>query len=639
MNEIAKLSSRVWHPKAVKNEVVQPTMVVPNLRELRPETPAEAEAFARRAQAFSEANAAVRRISPFATAAPKPPIVGEQLSNDSIRAQVASLSDIIAQIRPRQLQPLTIDSIAPLSGFNQLAHDRIAAIPQDKMGQILCSGIPQQKTLFLQRPLSSTSLARDGAPQNKLQLEEIFHAVQSPDGTATTLGRTLINNEWYHFGTNSGTSPLQQASTWIAPTRLLTSQNPAQEKNLSADRVLRDVQGLFKGPWNPYLKGAGLLNKPHTVDIRHADKDGIKSILATLNTITGTLETIQSVTKGIQQGLEFIGMLGSLGDLGKYMQIFNQMKLPGTPGELITALITGKGINPNKPPAPPTADQTGSGKNGVLVTKGGAAAEAMGDGLLAKAEAEKKKAEEEKKKAEAEKKKAEEEKKKAEAEKKKAEEEKKKAEEEKKKAEEEKRKAESNTTNGAPTSTSQPNPTPSEAPSIQQSSKSGDPIPQPAPTPTIDETKTRIPVCPSTRDEAKASDDFCFQNPKSDEHCGLEDYRSIRNDAQGGQQCIYNKDGSLNTTPECAGTVDESGFAEGKNVDGTCNNDYIDLLQHSVNDYGKYKYDPERYIKLQQEMRNNGVPSGTGPTAKYPNGITDAELEEETRKANESIAN
>ena len=51
-------------------------------------------------------------------------------------------------------------------------------------------------------------------------------------------------------------------------------------------------------------------------------------------------------------------------------------------------MITGKGINPNKPPAPPTADQTGSGKNGVLVTKGGAAAKAIGDGLLAKAQAE-----------------------------------------------------------------------------------------------------------------------------------------------------------------------------------------------------------------------------------------------------------
>ncbi len=432
MNQIAKFSKQIWRSKDVVTEPVTPSWKVPDLRQLPRETPAEVDAFSRNPIGKS-LNDAVRTGRLDLPRSGKTPIVGDLLSNDSIRSQMASLSDTISQVPKGALQKASIESLSQMAPLNQLAHDRLAALPPETIGNVLKSGPPQQSTLFLQRMASEISGRPVSPGQPDIpQLEEIFHAVQTPQGDAKILGRTLINDEWYHFGTTSGTSPLQQASTWIAPTRLMASPNPAAQKDLNAGRVLKDVQGLFQGPWAPYVKGAGLLTKPHTVDIRHADQDGIKSVLATLDTITGTLKTIQSVTQGIQQGLEFIGMLGSLGSLGSYMQIFNQMKLPGTPGELITAMITGKGINPNKPPAPPTADQTGSGKNGVLVTKGGAAAKAMGDGLLAKAEAEKKKKEE------AAKKKAEEEKKKAEAKQKAEEEAKQKAEEEaKQKAEEE----------------------------------------------------------------------------------------------------------------------------------------------------------------------------------------------------------
>lgn len=393
MSEIAKLSRQIWHAKTVTSEPVVPSWEVPDLRNLPPETKAEVEARVRRPPG-EYLNDAMRRGVLELPRAGKLPIVGDALSNDMIRSQMGGLSDSISKIPPGTLRPLRQESLPSLEEVNQLAHDRIAALPPEQVQNVLAAGASRESTMFLRRMASEIAeVVNSSSSSDVLQLEEVFRSVQTPEGDTQVLGRTLINNEWYHFGTNSGTSPLQQASTWIAPSRLMASSNPAQHRDLHAGRVLNDVQSLFQGRWKPYIKGAGLGGRPHTVDIRHADKDGIKSVLATLDTITGTLKTIQSVTKGIQQGLEFLGMMGSLGDLGKYMSIFNQMKLPGSPGELITALITGKGINPNKPPAPPTADQTGSGKDGVLVTQGGAAAAAVGDTLLAKAEAEKTNAE------------------------------------------------------------------------------------------------------------------------------------------------------------------------------------------------------------------------------------------------------
>ena len=404
-SDISRLSQRLWQQKSVATESTGTTGLLQSPLDILPETANEAAIQSAMQSKKISAQTADAIPGPASSLASAPDRTAP-LSNDAIRSKVADLSSKVSQTTPDQLSQICSSQMRQLAAVNRLAHDRIAAVPDLLKSQIMTTGLPDNVTLYLPNETAAgaaskvAGLAQDRAAPG---IAEVFQSSQSANGDVSIVGRRLIGNEWYNFGTDTNISSSQPASTWITPTRLLKSANPAQEKDLSAQRVIRDTQSLVDGPWKPYLKGAGLLSKPHTFDMRHSDKDGIKSVLATLDTITGTLKTIQSATKGIQQGLELIGMLGSLGSLGSYMQIFNQMKLPGTPGELITALITGKGINPNKPPAPPTADQTGSGKNGVLVTKGGAAAKAMGDGLLAKAEAEKKKAEEEaaaKKKAE-----------------------------------------------------------------------------------------------------------------------------------------------------------------------------------------------------------------------------------------------
>jgi hypothetical protein len=381
-SEISQLSSQIWKPKPIQMEVPRQPLTNRLPPAPVPETPVEmaVAALARRTSASKSVSTARNGSSnPSNSSAPTdsdalPPA-------NSLRSQADDLAAVEEKINPAALQPFSASRMSQLASVNRLAHDRIAALPRDVWDQVVTAGHPDNLTMLIppmqqQPPPEAINQAKQtGIPW----AEEVFHSRQSPDGTASVIGRRLIGDEWYNFGTDTNIASSQPASTWIAPTRLLRSANPAQEKDLSAQRVIRDTQSLVEGPWKPYLKGAGLAPKPHTFDMRHSDKDGIKSVLATLNKITGTLQTIQKVTKGIEKGMEFLGMMGALGQLGSYMSIFNQMKLPGSPGELITALITGKGINPNKPPAPPTADQTGSGKNGVLVTKGGAAAAAIGN--------------------------------------------------------------------------------------------------------------------------------------------------------------------------------------------------------------------------------------------------------------------
>ena len=382
--DISKLSSQIWKSKSVQTEVPKRpfTNRLPPAPAPVPETPVE----------MAVAATARRTSHPASSRSPQngssDPSIGSTPTDhdavqpaNSLRSQANHLAAVEEQISPAALQPFSASRMSQLASVNRLAHDRIAALPRNTWDQIVTVGTPENLTMLLppiQQPPPSEAVNQAKRPSIPWA-EEVFHSRQSPYGSASVIGRRLIGDEWYNFGTDTNISSSQPASTWIAPTRLLRSANPAQEKDLSAQRVIRDTQSLLEGPWKPYSKGAGLAPKPHTFDMRHSDKDGIKSVLATLNKITGTLQTIQKVTKGIQKGMEFLGMMGSLGQIGDYMSIFNGMKLPGSPGELITALITGKGINPNKPPKPPTAAQTGSGKNGLLVTKGGAAAAAIGN--------------------------------------------------------------------------------------------------------------------------------------------------------------------------------------------------------------------------------------------------------------------
>ncbi|MDQ7014625.1 MAG: RHS repeat-associated core domain-containing protein [Planctomycetota bacterium] len=115
---------------------------------------------------------------------------------------------------------------------------------------------------------------------------------------------------------------------------------------------------------------------------------------------------------------------------------------------------------------------------------------------------------------------------------------------------------------------------------------------------------------------------------ENDPHCGLSCWRSAGTGTQGGQQCCYDSDGSLNTEPDCMGTIDLWGVCIGEIYDSLTGNYYCSLglwrvWRHWIDEVIPYNRDPAAYNEAQCCLRSCGVPSGTSGGG----GVTDNDLQ------------
>jgi len=138
-----------------------------------------------------------------------------------------------------------------------------------------------------------------------------------------------------------------------------------------------------------------------------------------------------------------------------------------------------------------------------------------------------------------------------------------------------------------------------------------------------------IPPCPPTAEEARNDPNFCrdLASQNFGMHGGLEQHRSIRHDTNGGNQCVYNPDGSINKEPAIMGSADQTAFAAGKEPEtGECTTSLSRKIQHGIDDAIPCLFDPEGYNAVQECMRERGIPSGTTGAP-----FTDAQLKEAYR--------
>ncbi|NOG54372.1 MAG: hypothetical protein HND57_08595 [Planctomycetes bacterium] len=145
-----------------------------------------------------------------------------------------------------------------------------------------------------------------------------------------------------------------------------------------------------------------------------------------------------------------------------------------------------------------------------------------------------------------------------------------------------------------------------------------------------------IPGCPTIEPcnpdgSPIINDGWCYDD-KGTGHCGLRCYRSYGNGTEGGQQCCYNDNGSLNTDVEWMGTIDIHGNSIGDNSQGICTLSKWRTAKHLWRDYFDYiMYGADAYNEIQCCMRRQGIPSGN-PIPRwspyYPDGVSDDDLYE-----------
>lgn len=132
-----------------------------------------------------------------------------------------------------------------------------------------------------------------------------------------------------------------------------------------------------------------------------------------------------------------------------------------------------------------------------------------------------------------------------------------------------------------------------------------------------------VPGCPLTAPGPGTGDNWC-RDSLGGGHCGLTCYRSYGTGTRSGQQCCYDKGGALVTNlPDCTGTVDLEGCADGENPNGTCTCDIIKCARHRVIDVRPWKSCERLYNEMHCCMRQY-IPSGTPSCPGTP---TDAEVD------------
>lgn len=141
-----------------------------------------------------------------------------------------------------------------------------------------------------------------------------------------------------------------------------------------------------------------------------------------------------------------------------------------------------------------------------------------------------------------------------------------------------------------------------------------------------------IPGCPEHEPGSTEGDGWCKEGDHG-YHCGLSCYRSYGTNTTGGQQCCYNKDGSLNSDPKCMGSIDLCGTASRAGEWwGDCILRIENFRCHLRRDVDPYDKDPKRYVQIQCCLRKHGIPSGSPGT-----GVPDSELERKYKYCSDSV--
>ena len=203
-SDISLLSQRLWQQKSVATESTGTTGLLQSPLDILPETANEAAIQSAMQSKKISAQTADAIPGPASSLASAPDRTAP-LSNDAIRSKVADLSSKVSQTTPDQLGQISSSQMRQLAAVNRLAHDRIAAVPDSLKSQIMTTGLPDNVTLYLPNETAGAASKAAGLAKDRAVpgIAEVFQSSQSANGDVSIVGRRLIGNEWYNFGTDT----------------------------------------------------------------------------------------------------------------------------------------------------------------------------------------------------------------------------------------------------------------------------------------------------------------------------------------------------------------------------------------------------------------------------------------------------
>lgn len=395
--EIDRFSKNLWRPSRLKTEGRDRTSTFAPAPRIRPETPNEAQFF----ELPTSHTNHTENISP-ANHGPSMDSTVESLAASATRSS-AKLQKTLESHSKSDYKLISTNELAHLREANPIVYDRIDALSNEQRRGLLAAGNPDALTLLIPSSRQTAGISEVDPSQAVPKWEEVFHSQRSPSGATEVVGKRFHQGDWYHFSSRIATPPrgypgsepnhspsAPRASTLFASDKVNQKDSaanhtkPADVTDQDLSNLIHAVRGITEGPWKPYLQGRTLKGSDHDVKgVKKSDKpNGMKAFKAKFDSVMGVLKGIQDVAKGIQQAAEFLGLLGELGKFGDVLSWIGSIKLPKKPADLINSILTGSGILPGK--AEPTQGLIcmGSGEGGLVVTKGGAAAAAFGNGLV-----------------------------------------------------------------------------------------------------------------------------------------------------------------------------------------------------------------------------------------------------------------
>ena len=425
-----QLSNNLWKsssakldgPSKLNSRLVKPQ----SFAALPPETPAEANFIRNKGPVDSESwkksfppkpnfpnsSAAPKHLpaNPLSSMVPSDlpghPVLSSGKPNHAFYAnQSGQLKNVLAsapQSSIKRSKPFSPKELSQLKQANPLAYDRYAALPPKQQQGVLSFGPMKDMTMLI--PKSSNS-KKSAAPSRFMprvdpnQFEEIFSAKQPPVGNPKAIGTRQAGDNWYMFGTEVGegiqkpASPGKrtfgrgdEAATWFAPESYAEGALPGKPgPGMGTKNVIDDVQGIMEGPWKNYLQGPSMGEGEHGVQAVHGSPDGndFQTFMGQFDKAKGLLTSLQSAAKSIQSLADLAGLAESLGQFGDLLGDLKKFSIPSSPGEMITSLLKSKGLlGPQASKKDVTATAAG-GADGIVVTIGGAGAEADGKALMA----------------------------------------------------------------------------------------------------------------------------------------------------------------------------------------------------------------------------------------------------------------
>ena len=427
---IQQLSGNLWKPSAAKldgpsklnNRLVKPK----SFTALPPETPAEANFIKKNGPVNSEswkksfppkpprkkASSAPKKLpsnplsSMVPNAAPGHPVLPSGKPNQVFYSnqsnQLANVLSGAPKSPVQRARPFTANELGQLKQANPLAHDRYAALAPKQMQGVQSFGPMNDLTMLIPK---SAGGKKSSAPSRFMprvdpnQFEEIFSATNPKSGNPKALGTRQSGDNCYMFGTEVGEGIQKpssagkgtfgrgdEAASWFAPESYVAGDLPGGKPGpgMGSKAVIDDVQGIMEGPRQDYLKGPAVGDGEHGVQAVHGSSDGngFDTFMGQFDKAKGILGSIQSAANSIQSLANLAGLADSLGKFGGMLGSLSEFSIPSSPGEMVTSLLKGSGCL--GPPAPKT-DATATaatGVDGIVVTIGGAGAEADGNARL-----------------------------------------------------------------------------------------------------------------------------------------------------------------------------------------------------------------------------------------------------------------